>query len=168
MPNQRKPSRVKAALTGAFLCALLGPTLGAVAIITSEMVHDHEYSGRAAASTLSVLPWVLPVAVLLVGPGAFVLGGLGALVIQFMSTRVRSAKALVLQTIVLGLLLGSAVPVVVDLVYAAFGGGRNKNFETGLLPLGAVTGLVCAAIVYWLLRRMRLLSFQQSDDSEAA
>ena len=168
MPNQRKPSRVKAALTGAFLCALLGPTLGAVAIITSEMVHEHEYSGRAAASALSVLPWVLPVAVLLVGPGAFVLGGLGALVIQFMSTRVRSAKALVLQTTVLGLVLGGAVPVVVDLVYTVLWGDRNKNFETGLLPLGAVTGLVCAAIVYWLLRRMRLLSFQQSDDSEAA
>ena len=168
MPNQRKPSRVKAALTGAFLCALLGPTLGAVALLTSEMVHEHEYSGRAAASTLSVLPWVLPVAVLLVGPGAFVLGGLGALVIQFMSTRVRSAKALVLQTTVLGLVLGGAVPVVVDLVYTVLWGDRNKNFETGLLPLGAVTGLVCAAIVYWLLRRMRLLSFQQSDDSEAA
>jgi hypothetical protein len=168
MPNQPSRVKVKAALTGAFLCALLGPMLGAVAIITSEMVHDHEYSGRAVVSALSVLPWVLPVAVGLVGPGAFVLGGLGALVIQFMSTRVRSAKALVLQTAVLGLMLGGAVPVFVDLVYAAFGGGRNKNFETGLLPLGAATGFVCAAAVYWLLRRMRLLSFQQSDDSEAA
>jgi len=167
MPNQRKPSRVKAALTGAFLCALLGPTLGAVAFLTSEMVHEHEYSGRAAASALSVLPWVLPVAVLLVGPGAFVLGGLGALVIQFMSMRVRSAKALVLQTTVIGLVLGGAVPVVVDLVYTVLWGDRNKNFETGLLPLGAVTGLVCAAVVYWLLRHMRLLCFQQSHDSEA-
>ncbi|MGC1976473.1 MAG: hypothetical protein WA671_07140, partial [Candidatus Sulfotelmatobacter sp.] len=154
--------------TGAFLCALLGPTLGAVAIIISEMVHDHEYSGRAAVSALSVLPWVLPVAVLVVGPGAFVLGGLGALVIQFMSARVRSAKALVLQTTVLGLVFGGAVPVFVDLVYAAFGGSRNKNFETGLLPLGAAIGLVSAAVVCWLLRRMRLLSFQRSDDSEAA
>ncbi len=167
MPNQRKPSRVKAALTGAFLCALLGPTLGAVAILTSEMVHDHEYSARAVVLSFRLLPWVLPVAVGLVGPDAFVLGGLGALVIQFMSTRVRSAKALVLQTAVLGLVLGGAVPVVVDLMYAALWGGRNKNFETGLLPLGAVTGLVCAAVVYWLLRRMRLLSFQQCHDSDA-
>jgi len=167
MPNQRKPSRVKAALTGAFLCALLGPTLGAVAFITAGMVDDHEFSARAAVLSFRLLPWVLPVAVGLVGPGAFVLGALGALVIQFMSTRVRSAKALVLQTAVLGLVLGGAVPVVVDLMYAALRGGRNKNFETRLLPLGAVTGLVYAAVVYWLLRRMRLLCFQQSHDSEA-
>ena len=161
MPNQRKPSRVKAALTGAFVCALLGPTLGAVAILASEMVHGHEYSGRAAVSALSVLPWVLPVAVSLVGPGAFVLGGLGALVIQFMSARLRSPKALVLQATVLGLVLGGAVPVVVDLMYTVLWGDRNKNFEKGLLLLGAVTGLVCAAVVYWLLRLMRLLRFQE-------
>jgi len=152
---------------GAFVCGLLGPTLGALAILGSEVAHE-QHPVTAAVLSLRLLPWVLPVAVGLIGPGAFVLGGLGALVIQSMSARVRSAKALVLQTAILGIVLGGAVPVVVDLVYAAFSGNRNKNFETSLLPLGAVTGLVCAALVYWLLRRMRLLCFQQSDDSEAA
>jgi hypothetical protein len=47
------------------------------------------------------------------------------------------------------------------------GGDRNKNFETGFLPLGAVAGLVCAAVVYSLLCRMRLLRFQQPPDFEA-
>jgi len=166
MPNQRKPSRVKAAVIGAFVCGSLGPTLGALAMQGSEVAHE-QHPVTAAVLSFRLLPWVLPVAVMLVGPGAFVLGALGALVIQLMSARVRSAKGLVLQTAILGLVLGGAVPVVVDLVYAALSGDRNKNFETGLLPLGAVTGLVCAAVVYWLLRRMRLLCFQQSDDSEA-
>jgi uncharacterized membrane protein len=167
MPNQRKPSRVKVAVIGAFVCGSLGPTLGALAMQGYEVTHE-QHPVTAAVLSFRLLPWVLPVAVMLVGPGAFVLGGVGALAIQFMSTRVRSAKALFLQTAVLGLVLGGAVPVVVDLAYAAFQGDRNKNFETRLLPLGAVTGLVCAAVVYWLLRRMRLLWFQRPDDSEAA
>ena len=166
MSNQHKPSRVKAALTGAFLCALLGPTLGAVAIMGSEVAHE-QHPLTAAVLSFRLLAWVLPVAFMLVGPGAFVLGGLGALIIQFMSTRVRSARILVLQTTALGLVLGGAVPVVVDLVYTLLWGDRNKNFETGLLPLGAVAGLICAAVVYWLLHRMRLLYFQQSPVSEA-
>jgi uncharacterized membrane protein len=166
MPNPRKQSRVKAALIGAFLCALLGPTLGAAAMLGSEIVHEHEYSVRACVSALSVLPFVLPVALMLVGPEAFVLGGVGALVIQFMSTRVRSARALALQTAVIGLVLGGAVPGAADLVYTALWGDRNKNFETGLLWLGAVTGLVCAVVVYWLLHRTRLIPLQHSHDSE--
>ena len=161
MPNQHNPSRVKAALTGALVCALLGPLLGTIAILASEMVHEHEYSGRGVVSALSVLFWVLPVAVSLVGPGAFVLGGLGTLVIQFRSARLRSAKDLLLQVTVLGLMLGAAVPIVADLMYTALWGDRNKNFEKGLLPLGAVTGLVCTAVVYSLLRAMRLLRFQE-------
>jgi hypothetical protein len=68
-------------------------------------------------------------------------------------------------TVALGLVLGGAVLVVVDVVYTAFWGGWNKNFATGLLPLGAVTGVVCAAAIYWLLHRMGLLCFPQSHDS---
>jgi hypothetical protein len=67
----------------------------------------------------------------------------------------------------MGLVFGGTVPVIVDLIDTALRGGWNKSFATGLLPLGAVIGLVCAAVVYWLLRRMRLLCFQQSVDPEA-
>ena len=165
MPNQLR-TRLGAAATGAVICSLLGPTLGALAMLTFGAIN--ELSVHDVVSWLETFPFALLVAVMLMGPAAFVLGGVGALAIQYMSTRVRPAKTLFLRTAILGLVFGGAVPVFVDLVYAAFGGGRNKNFETGLLPLGAVTGLVCAAVVYWLLRRMRLLSFQQSDDSEAA
>jgi hypothetical protein len=148
---------MKAALTGAIVCGLLGPTLGALAILGSEVAHEH--SARAAVLSFGVLPWVWPVAVMLVGPAAFVFGGVGALVIQFMSGKVLSRRALVLQTVALGLVLGGAVPVVVDVVDTALWGGWNKNFATGLLPLGAVTGVVCAAAIYWLLHRMGLLCF---------
>jgi uncharacterized membrane protein len=165
MRPQLTVNRLRAAVIGAFVCSLLGPTLGALAMQGSEVVHE-QHPVAAAVLSFRLLPWVLPAAVMLVGPGAFVLGGLGALVIQLMSARVRSAKALVFQTAILGIVLGGAVPVVSSLVFAALWGDRNKNFETGLLPLGAVTGLVCAAVVYGLLRRMRLLCFQQSDDSE--
>lgn len=166
MRNQRNPKRLKATVTGAFVCSLLGPTFGALAILGSDITHAH--SSGAAMSAFGTLPWVWPIAVMLVGPGAFVLGGVGALVIQFASTRVRSAKALVLQTAILGLVLGGAVPVVTDLLYTALWGDRSKNFEMGLLPLSAVTGVVCAAATYWLLQRMGLLYFSQISDSEVA
>jgi len=161
MRNQLR-IRLGAAATGAVICSLLGPTLGTLAMLTFGAVNEHTV--HDAVSWLETLPFDLIVAVMLMGPVAFVLGGIGALLIQFMSTRVRSAQALFLQTAILGLVFGGAVPVVVDLVYAALQGNRNKNFETGLLPLGALTGLVCAAVVYWLLRRMRLLCFQQAHD----
>lgn len=156
---------MKAALTGAFVCGMLGPTLGALAMLSSEVAHEH--SARAAVLSFGVLPWVWPVAMMLVGPAAFVMGGVGALVIQSMSAKA-SAKALIFQTAALGLMLAGAVPVVADAVDTALWGGWNKNFATGLLPLGAVTGVVCAYTTYRLLRRMGLLCVQQSHDSEAA
>jgi hypothetical protein len=162
MSKQRKPSRMKAALIGAFVCCLLGPTFGALAILSAEVAHE---SARAAVLSFGVLPWVWPLAVMLVGPAAFVFGGVGALVVQFRSGKVLSSRSLILQTVALGLVLGGAVPVVVAVVDAALWGGWNKNFATGLLPLGAVTGAVCAATTYWLLHRMALLCFQLSPDS---
>ena len=163
MGKQRYPKTLKVAATGALACSLLGPTLGALAMLTfgaeRQSLHD-------AVAWLKIVPFALLVAMLLVGPASFVLGGIGALLIQFISKRVHSAKALVFPTAVLGLLLGGAVPVVVDIAFAVLMGGRNRSFETGLLPLGAVIGLVCASTVCWLLYRMRLLCFQQSLNSE--
>jgi hypothetical protein len=154
--------RLGAAATGAVICSLLGPSLGALVIAVTE------FSIRDAISWLKVLAFMFLMSVMMIGPVAFVLGAAGAVTVQLISTRVRSAKALFVQTSILGLVLGGTVPLVVDLVYAASEGGRNKNFEMGLLPLGAVSGLVCAAVVYWLLRRMGLLRFQPSEDSKAS
>jgi len=162
MSNQLK-RRLGASATGAVICSLLGPCLGALAIGLLT-----EFSIRDAVSWLKVLPFMFLLAVMMIGPVAFVLGAVAAVTVQVMSTRVRSARALFFQTAILGLLLGAAVPFIVDLVYAASQGDRNKNFETGLLPLGAVIGLICAAVVFWLLRRMRLLYFQPSEESNAS
>jgi hypothetical protein len=164
MYSQRELNRMKAALTGAFVCGLLGPTLGALAILSSEVAHEH--SARAAVLSFRVLPWVWAAALILVGPASFVFGGVGSLIVQFMSGRVLSNKVLILQTVALGIVVGSAVPLVADVVDTASWGGWNKNFATGLLPLGAVTGAVCAAAIYWALHRMGLLSFQQSRSEE--
>ena len=155
--------RLGAAATGAVICSLLGPSLGAlvIAAVTELPIHD-------AISWLKVLPFMFLISVMMIGPVTFVLGAVGAVTVQLISTRVRSAKALFVQTSILGLVLGGTVPLVVDLVYAGAEGVRNKNFETGLLPLGAVSGLVCAAVVYWLLRRMGLLRFQPSEGSKLA
>jgi hypothetical protein len=160
MSNHLK-HRLGAAATGAVICSLLGPSLGALVIGAVT-----EFSIRDAISWVKVLPFTFLIAVMMIGPVAFVLGAVGAATVQVISTRVRSAKALFVQTAILGLVLGGAVPLVVDLVYAASEGGRNKNFETGLLPLGAVSGLLCAAVVYWLLRRMGLLCLHPSEDSK--
>jgi hypothetical protein len=152
MCDQSTPSRLKAAVTGSLVCGLLGPTIGMLESFAFEAAHQH--SARQVLSALGVLPLVWPVAVMVMGPGAFVLGGVGALVIQFMSARIRSTRLVLLQAVVLGLVLGTTVPLTV------LGASRNKNF-TSLMPLGAATGLVCGALVFWLLRRMRLLGVQQ-------
>ena len=151
-------------MTGAFVCGLLGPALGALAIFGFEVAHEH--SAGAAVSAIGVLPWVWPFAVMLVGPGAFVSGAVGALVIQLMSARVLTSKALVFQTAALGLVLGGAVPAASDAIFTELWGGWNRNFAMGLMPLGAITGVICAAATYWLLQWMGLLCFQQSRDSE--
>jgi predicted membrane-bound spermidine synthase len=162
MDKQRKPSRMKAALIGAFVCGLLGPTLGALAMLSSEVAHAQ--SARAAALSFGALPWVWPFAMMLVGPTAFVFGGVGAIIIQFISAKVPSTKILILQTTALGIALGSAVPIVVSVIDTTLWGGWNKNFATELLPLGAVTGVVSATATYCLLHRMGLLDFQQSQN----
>jgi uncharacterized membrane protein len=143
---------VKAALVGAFVCGLLGPSAALVAFFISDLAN-------ITVSDFDMLPLMFVCAVVLVGPGAFVLGGAGAFVIQFMSARVHSTKVLFLQVAALGLLFGATVPS------TALGG--DKKFATELVPLGAGSGLGCAAVVFWLLHRMRLLCVQQPHSPEA-
>jgi len=154
MSGQGARGKLKAALTGALVCGLLGPAVGAVAIFTHEVVRERAI--REVVDAFGALLFALLVAVMAVGPGGFVLGGAGALVIQFMSARVRSMRLLRLETAALGLLLGAAVPLT-----GMLWGARFKQV-IGLMPLGAGAGLTCAAVVFWLFRRMGLLQPQQS------
>jgi hypothetical protein len=154
----RKYPRLTAALLGACVCALLGPALGAAALVFGGTIHELPL-WTAVSTCLYLLLWDVPIAVLLFGPAAFALGTLGALGIQWMSARAPSAKILVLSVSILGLVLGAGVPLMSDLILAAFYG--HLRFETDLLLLGATTGLACAMVVYTLLRRMRLLFVQQ-------
>lgn len=155
--------RLGASAAGAVICSLLGPCMGALAIAAIT-----EFSVRDVISWLKVLPFTFLLAVMSFGPVAFIVGAVAAVIVQLMSARARAAKTLFLQTCVLGLILGSIVPLLVDLVYAAFEGGRNKSFEIRLMPLGAGSGLVCAAVVFSLLRRMGLLCLQPAEESKAA
>jgi hypothetical protein len=76
MPDQREPEKWKAALTGALMCGVLGPAMGALAWLAIEAAR--QTSIREALSVLVALPAVLLFALIPMAPGAFLLGGLEA------------------------------------------------------------------------------------------
>jgi hypothetical protein len=163
--NQPTGKKMKAALMGGSLCGLLGPALGVFALRVSELAHQHAGISEFLLMPLDLLFFAWPLAVVFVGAGAFVLGAIGALIIQDFSTRVVTRKALVLQAVALGLAFGSVVPVFSDAVWL---GWKNIKLSTGSLFFGAVIGAVCAAATFWLLQRRGLLRFQQPRASEGA
>ncbi len=67
-------------------------------------------------------------------------------------------KTALLQTIALGLILGSAVPVITEAVLAAIFRlqGNFKNDILLALPLAAATGIICGLLVLWLLHRTNM------------
>jgi hypothetical protein len=147
----------KAALIGALISSLVGP--GVPLLVMACVAVRHSSSIREAASIIFNLPvwWICPL--IPVGPPAFVLGGAGGVLLQNLAARSRSMKIVITQAAVLGLVLGSLVPF----CSAALGWGPTYNFKEnviGGLPVSAATGVVCALVVLWLLRRWRLLQLR--------
>ena len=69
-------------------------------------------------------------------------------------------KVALLQTAVLGLILGSAVPVIFEFVFDAIMRPREYSSKSDLLtllPIAAVTGTICELLVFWQLRRTNLI-----------
>jgi cation transport ATPase len=155
--------KMKAALMGGSLCGLLGPALGAFLLRVSELAHAHAGITQFSLMVLDLLFFGWPLAVVFVGPGAFVLGAIGTLIIEGLSARVVTRKALVVQAVALGLGFGSIIPVVSETVWL---GWKNIKFSMDSLIFGAAIGAVCAAVTLCLLQRRGLLRFQQSQASE--
>jgi hypothetical protein len=105
----------------------------------------------SALESLEVLPFVWPVAVIWMGPGGAVLGALGAAWICRRS-RTLSSGRLLLEAQLLGTLLGAVVRLTTR-VFGPVDGNCLRQF----IPMGAVTGLICAFIVFHTLNRFGLL-----------
>lgn len=153
MTEQLKRDKWKAALTGAVISGLVGP---GIPLLVMACAAAYRSSIREAASIIVSVPvgWIF--AVIPVGPVAFVLGGVGGVLLQSVAAKFRSMKIVIIQAAVLGLVLGSVVPF----FSAALGWGPTYNFKENVisaLPVAAPTGVFCALVVLWLLRRRRLL-----------
>jgi len=145
-----QPEKWKAAVVGALVCGICGPAIGAFLTLAREAVRQNSF--RGAASALLVFPSVLPVAVILMGPAGLIVGCVGGLLLQAVSARVRSIKALAVWAAGLGLVLGTPVP----LVSAVISLWSRRNIGE-VLPLSITVGMSCGIITVWFLHRRHLL-----------
>jgi hypothetical protein len=109
-------------------------------------------SFREALAALGVFLFTWPLALMVGGPGGVVLGTLGALWIRVRSKSVDSRR-LAFEAGLLGTLLGAIVP----LTTLIFGWGGFRTVLSGYVPIGAITGAVCALLVLLTLRKRGLL-----------
>ncbi len=143
----------KCALIGAGICGIVGP---AISVILLNVFFIRPPSIRVA-SRMIFEEWA--VASLGFGPPALLLGGIGAVILQNLIRQGRSIKVALLQTAALGLILGSAVPVMTNAVFAV-PAPQEYNLKNDVLfelPLAAITGVVCELLVLWMLRLTNLL-----------
>jgi uncharacterized membrane protein YeaQ/YmgE (transglycosylase-associated protein family) len=144
----------KCALIGAGICGIVGPV---IAVILLDLFLIRPPSVRAA-SRMIFEEWVI--ASVGFSPPALLLGAVGAVVLQRLNQQGRPMKVALLQTAVLGLILGSAVPVIFEFVFDAIMRPREYSSKSDLLtllPIAAVTGTICELLVFWQLRRTNLI-----------
>lgn len=140
--------RWKCALIGAAICGIVGP---AIAVILLDVFFIRPPSIRVA-SRMIFEEWA--VASVGFGPPALLLGGIGAVTLQKLIRQGRSMKLALLQTAALGLILGSAVPVMTNAVFAVIARPQEYNVKNDFLfelPLAAISGVVCELLVLWML-----------------
>lgn len=151
----------KAALTGATVCGFLGPGM-ALLLLEFQITRITRLSFREILAILFVVlrGWIF--ASVAVGPAAFVFGGVGGLLLQRLARNCRSMKRAIVPAAMLGLVLGSAVPVVTFV--AVFWGTATKDPSYNLrkdivdaLPVAALTGVICSLLLLCLFHATRLL-----------
>ncbi len=148
----------KAAIAGAALCGLIGP---GTALLLLEVEAFRPSSLRETAAIIMVVlkGWFFAFAT--VGPAAFVLGAIGGLLPRRLVRKHHSMKVVLVPTAVLGLALGIAAPLVVMIIGGIFGprdGSYSSQKEAvGVLPVAALTGVICAFLLLWLFHSTRLL-----------
>jgi hypothetical protein len=135
---------------GAIICGLIGPAIGLIAFIPFAGVS--RLSAHDTLTTLASFPiwWVF--AIIPMGPVGSIFGGLGASWIRFRSRTLHASGRLLFESTSLGTVLGAAAPIVA----LAGGWGPHQNILR-LIPVGAVSGLICGALVERALRKLHLL-----------
>jgi hypothetical protein len=144
------PEKWRAVLTGAFVCGIFGPAIGALLTLAREAVRQKSF--RGAGDVFLAFPYLLPAAVFVMGPAGLIVGSAGSLVLQALSARVRSIKALGVCAAGLGLALGTAVPLI-----AAVLSLWSQSSISEVLPLSMAVGITCGVVTVWLLHRWHLL-----------
>jgi hypothetical protein len=143
-------SWLRAISVGAIICGLIGPALGLVAFVpVAAMRH---LSAHDTLSTLATLPVLWLFAIVPMGPIGGIFGALGASWIRFRSLTLHASRRLLLESAALGTVLGAAAPIVA----LACGWGPRENILR-LIPVGAISGLICGALVERALRKLHLL-----------
>ena len=142
---------LRALFLGAIICGLIGPGLPLIVFIPFSAIR--QASARDALTTLAALPIAWIFAIIPMGPAGCVFGALGASWIRFRSSSLHtSSKRLLLESALLGTLLGGVVPITA----LVWGWGPRENVLS-VVPAGAASGLVCAFLVVLALRKRGLL-----------
>jgi len=141
---------LRALFLRAIICGLIGPALPLIVIMPFTAIR--EASAGDALTTLAALPIAWIFAVIPMGPSGCVFGALGASWIRFRSRSLRGSGRLLLESALLGTLLGGVVPMSA----LVWGWGPRENVLS-VVPAGAASGLVCAFLVVLALRKQGLL-----------
>jgi hypothetical protein len=148
---------LRALFLGAIFCGLIGPALALIVLIPFTAIRQG--SARDALTTLTALPIAWIFAVIPMGPGGCLFGALGASWIRFRSRSLHVSRRLLLESALLGAALGGLVPISA----LVWGWGPRENVLS-VVPAGAASGLVCAFLVVYALRKQGLL-FEMSPTS---
>src|SRR5216684_5111854 len=141
---------LRALFLGAIICGLIGPALPLIVIVPFNAIR--QASAGDALTTLATLPIAWIFAVIPMGPAGCVFGALGASWIRFRSSSLHASRRLLLESALLGTVLGGVVPITALL----WGWGPRENVLS-VVPTGAASGLVCAFLVVYALRKRGLL-----------
>ena len=139
-----------------FVCGLFGPLIGLIILSGWDLIRN-----KPGSPVPLVGYW--PFAVTLFGVPGFILGCCDGLLLKLLAARCHSRKGVVALGAILGLALGSAVPLAFSVhEYVANHWNWNGwNWPLAYTALGAASGAVCGVIMAWLLRSRRLLDSAQ-------
>jgi hypothetical protein len=142
-------SPLRAAGIGALVSALLGPCVGAFALLLSSFIRAAQVPSRAD-DLVGFVGWGLVLSiygVCFMGIPALLFGALGGMFIQWRASA-ESRPRVNLEASIAGAALGAAVPATVILA-----GWGSKDVIAAFMVAGAVSGALCALVISAMLHR---------------